>query len=283
MGRPFFVVRCPIGKKVLTSGGKWSQNDTSEWCCRVSVSTRKEQHSKHSPSGWGTVVSYPQQPYPGGGYTPASGGGTNPATAIIAALLALAVTAFQIIFLVKTFSDGFSLSGIPAELLIALGTTAVGGLLSLLGAMFTFARKVAGAILVIIGALVSVVGVFLYPLMVSSLAGGRTIDFGAYLGSLFKFGGAEQTVFALTLVCGPLAFIFAIIPPTLRHLRGGGADSSYGDPYQQQQQQQAYPGYNPSPNSGGFPQQEYPGYQPPQQGQGGYPQQQQQPPQQQGW
>jgi len=151
--------------------------------------------------------------------------------------------------------------------------------------MFTFARKVAGAILIIIGALVSVVGVFLYPLMVSSLAGGRTIDFGAYLGSLFKFGGAEQTVFALTLVCGPLAFIFAIIPPTLRHLRGGGgADSSYGDPYQQQQQQQqAYPGYNPSPNSGGFPQQDYPGYQPPQQGQGGYPQQQQQPPQQQGW
>jgi hypothetical protein len=232
-------------------------------------------------------VSYPQQPYPGGGYTQASGGGTNPATAIIAAVLALAVTAFQIIFLVKTLSDG-SLSEVPGELFVALGATAVGGLLSLLGAMFTFGRKVAGAILIIIGALVSVAGVFLYPLMISSVAGGVKVDIGRYLESLFKFGGAEPTVFALTLICGPLAFIFAIIPPTLRHLRGGGGSSdSYGggDPYQQQQQQ-AYPGYNPSPNSGGFPQQDYPGYQQPQQGQGGYPQQQQgggYPPQQQGW
>lgn len=227
-------------------------------------------------------MSYPQQQYPGGGYTPASGGGTNPATAIIAALLALAVTAFQIIFLVKTLGDG-SLSKLPAQLYVALGATAVGGLLSLLGAMFTFGRKVAGAILVIIGALVSIAGVFLFPLMVSSLAGGRgSVPMGRYLESLFQFGGAEQTVFALTLIVGPLAFIFAIIPPTLRYLRGGGADVSYADPYQQQYQQQAYPGYNPAPNSGGFPQQDYPGYQPPQQGQGGYPQQQQ-PPQQQGW
>ncbi|MFD1047219.1 hypothetical protein ACFQ1S_17530 [Kibdelosporangium lantanae] len=233
-------------------------------------------------------MSYPQQQYPGGGYTPASGGGTNPATAIIAALLALAVAAFQIVFLVKSFGDGLSLGDLPAQVLITYGVTAVGGLLSLLGAMFTFGRKVAGAVLVVIGALVSVAGVFLFPVMFSSAVGGGSIPFGTYLESLFKFGGAEQTVFALTLICGPLAFIFAIIPPTLRHLRGGGADTSYGDPYQQQQpQQQAYPGYNPSPNSGGFPQQDYPGYQQPQQGQGGYPQQPQQgggyPPQQQGW
>src|SRR3954464_13517675 len=176
-----------MGKKVLTSGGKCSENDTSGWSRRVSVGTRKEQHSKHSPSGWGTVVSYPQQPYPGGGYTQASGGGTNPATAIIAALLALAVTAFQIIFLVKTLSDG-SLSEVPGELFVALGATAVGGLLSLLGAMFTFGRKVPGAILIIIGALVSVAGVFLYPLMISSVAGGVKVDIGKYLESLFKFG-----------------------------------------------------------------------------------------------
>jgi len=225
---------------------------------------------------------YPQQPYSGTG----SGGGTNPATAVIAALLALAVTAFQIIYLVKFFGQApISIGDLPTEYLITLGAMAVGGLLTLLGAMFALFRKSAGAVLIVLGAIVAVVSVFLPPLLFTSRLSGK-IDFGTYLQGMFQFGDTFATVEALTVICGPLALIFAILPSTLRHLRGSRADSTYGDPYQNQQQAYPQAGYNSAPNSGGFPQQDYPGYQPQQGQQGGYPQQQQgggQPPQQQGW
>ncbi|TCO58491.1 hypothetical protein [Actinocrispum wychmicini] len=225
---------------------------------------------------------YPQQPYSGGGHPAETGGGTNPATAIIAALLALAVAAFEIVFLVKTL-DGVKLSSLDGKSWAVIGTDAVAGLLLLLGAMLAFGRKVAGAALIIIGAILAVAGFFLFPL----LAGGGGSAVSLYLEVAFKFVETATTFQALTLIVAPLAFIFAVIPPTMRHLRGGGGADSYAAeqyPNSGGFQQQ---GYN-APNSGGFPQQDYPGYQP-QQGQGGYPQQGQQgqqggyPPQQQGW
>jgi hypothetical protein len=231
---------------------------------------------------------YPQQPYPGGGTPAASGGGTNPLTAILAGLLALAVAAFEVVVLVKTFdvinTYGGSLGKLPTEEYIVIGVQAVAGLLLLLGAMLTFGRKMAGAVLVIIGAIVAIAGYFLEPLL---LAPSGASALGQWLEVTFKFAIADYTFRALTLIVAPLALIFAVLPPTLNHLRGGRSDdinpyagggpSSGGFPQQQ--------GYG-APNSGGFPQQQDPGgYL--QQQPGGYPQQGQQgggyPPQQQGW
>jgi hypothetical protein len=211
---------------------------------------------------------YPQQPYSGGGYPAEQGGGTNPATAIIAALLALAVTAFEIVFLVRFFDalGGASFGDIPGKVWAVIGSDGLAGLLLLLGAMFAFGRKMAGSALIIIGSLVAIVGFFLYPLMVL----GSASVIGKYLQLVFQFGTSEAIFQALTLIGAPLALIFAAIPPTTRHLRGSSSGSyeyQNAGGYQQQP-------YNNAPNSGGFPQQQdYPGYQP-QQGQGGYPQQQ---------
>jgi hypothetical protein len=243
-------------------------------------------------------VSYPQQggypqqqPYSGGGgYPAASGGGTNPATAIIAALLALVVTAAEIIYEVKFFDafSGVSLSLFTVKMWITIGVPALAGLILLLGAMFTFGRKTAGAVLIIFGAIAGIIGFFLAPLLSPAGASGISV----YLSGVFEFGEITTIALAAVLIGSPLALIFAVLPSTLRHLRGDGGDEAYaGDQYPssggfpQQQQQQPQGGYQ-APNSEPFPQQGYPGYQP-QQGQGGYPPQQQQgggyPPQQQGW
>jgi hypothetical protein len=237
---------------------------------------------------------YPQQPYPGGGYPTSGGRGTNPATAIIAALLALAVTAFEIVSLVKLFDLITAVGGIgdlPAKTWGVIGTQALAGLLLLIGAILVCARKTAGAVLVIIGAIAAIAGFFLFPIL---LGGGASI--GSYFEEVFKFQETIFTFNALTLIGAPLTLIFAVLPPTFNHLRGGSDDDGYGDPYPGSGgfPQQGYnnapnsdpfpqQGYNNAPNSDPFPQQGYPqqgGY-PPQQGGpqrgGGYP------PQQQGW
>lgn len=222
---------------------------------------------------------YPQQPYSGGAYPVEPSGGTNPATAIIAGILALVVTACEITYLVKFFGSSIGeigLGKLPWQYLLMLGLDAVAGLLLLLGSMFTFGRKTAGAALIAIGAILAIVGVIILPLTAPKGA----IPFGDYLQAIFQFGDITAIVEAVALICSPLAFILAVIPPTTRHLRG--SSGSY-DSYQNAGGYQQQP-YNNAPNSGGFPQQQdYPGYQP-QQGQGGYPQQGGYPnQQQQGW
>jgi hypothetical protein len=224
---------------------------------------------------------YPQQPYNGGGYPTASTGGrTNPATAIIAALLALVVAGAEVYILVNLFDAIGDFSNVDAKGWAVIGTDAAAGLLLLLGTMFTLGRKMAGAVLIILGAILGIVGFFLYPVLA---IGGSFI--GQYLELVFKFASTDAIIQVVTLIGSPLALIFAIIPPTLNHLRGNRDDAyAASDPYPNSggfQQQ----GYNNAPNSDPFPQQSsYPGSYPQQ---GGYPQQGQQgggyPPQQQGW
>jgi hypothetical protein len=187
------------------------------------------------------------------------------------------------------FFDAFSnvsLSLFTVKMWITIGVPALAGLILLLGAMFTFGRKTAGAVLIIFGAIAGIVGFFLAPL----LGAGGAAGISAYLSQVFDFIDITAIALAAVLIGAPLALIFAVLPSTLRHLRGDGGDEAYaGDQYPSsggfpQQQQQPQGGY-PAPNSEPFPQQGYPGYQP-QQGQGGYPPQQQgggYPPQQLGW
>lgn len=183
---------------------------------------------------------YQQQPVP-------SGRGTNPFTAILASLLALAVAGFEIIVLVRYF-DVINFSNLgdqPVEILVVLGLQAAAALFLVLGAMFTFGRKMAGTVLIVIGSIVALAGFFVYPVLFK-------IDLGQYLDAVFQFGGSQQTFLALTLIVSPLALLMSVLPPTLNHLRGGRDD---------------YDPYSGGPGSGGFQQPEFPnipGFQSPQ-------------------
>ncbi|CAM4071179.1 hypothetical protein KIPE111705_39075 [Kibdelosporangium persicum] len=229
---------------------------------------------------------YPQQPYPQHQqpYPSAPAGGGNPATAIIAAVLALAVAAFEIVVLVNWLDViGSRFSAVPADLMVTLVVQALATLLLIVGAIIVLLRKTAGAVLTIIGAILALVGFFLEPIL------GFEGQVGRFLESVFEFGESGATFRALILIGAPLVLIFAALPPTFKYLRGNRNDYP-----QQYPPSGGYPqqGYQADPSSGGFPQQGYPanpnsgGF--PQQGypqQGGYPQQQQGGgyPQQQGW
>jgi hypothetical protein len=195
-------------------------------------------------------VSYPQQGgYPQQPYQPAPAvGSTNPFTAVLAALLALSVAAFEIVVLVRFFDviNFSTLGDQPVEVLVVLGAQAAATLFLVLGAMFTFARKMAGTVLIVIGSILALAAFFLLPVL-------NKIDLGQYLEVVFTFGAAQQTFQALILIVSPLALLVSVLPPTLNHLRGGRDDY---DPYS-----------GGGPGSGGFQQPDFPnipGFQTPQ-------------------
>lgn len=230
---------------------------------------------------------YPQQPYsqqqP---YQPTPARGGNPATAIIAALLALALAAFEIVLLVKWLDlIGSDFGDVPADLLVTLAIQALATLVLIIGAILLLLRKTAGAVLAIIGSIMAIVAFFLEPILGSPA--GR-VDIGRFIEAVFEFSNSAATFRALVLIVAPLVLIFAVLPPTFKYLRGKRNDD-YNPPPGGGYPQQGHPadpnsggfpqqGYPANPNSGGFPQQGYPQ-------QGGYPQQQQGGgyPQQQGW
>jgi len=188
----------------------------------------------------------PQQQQPYGGYQ--GGGGypepvnsTNPAMAIIAAVLALAAAAA---LTVAGFSElsalddqlGAGFGDLPGEWKTALIIRFAAALVLLIGAIIVFARKLAGAIITVIGGLAGIAAVLLYPVLLSDTLGGR-LDFGNYLEALFKFEETFLTFSAIALIVSPLALIVAILPPTLNYLKGSGSSSDFGGGYPQQPQQ----------------------------------------------
>ncbi|MBP2320874.1 hypothetical protein JOF56_001259 [Kibdelosporangium banguiense] len=196
-------------------------------------------------------MSYPQQ----GGYpqqqpyqqqpAPADRG-TNPFTAVLAALLALSVAAFEIVVLVRAFDilNFSNLDNQPTEVLVILGVEALAALILVLGAMFTFARKMAGTVLIVIGSILALAGFFLFPIL-------GKINLGLYLELVFDFGNSQQVFQALILIVSPLALLVSVLPPTLNHLRSDDYDPYSGG----------------GPGSGGFQQPDFPnipGFQSPQ-------------------
>jgi hypothetical protein len=190
---------------------------------------------------------YPQQPYQQQPQPVPPGGRTNPFTAVLGALLALSVAAFEIVVLVRVFDvlNFSTLGDQSADLLVILGVQAAAALFLVLGAMFTFARKMAGTVLIVIGSILALAGFFLSPFL-------GKIDIGQYLEAIFRFSGSSQTFQALILIVSPLALLVSVLPPTLNHLRGGRDD---------------YDPYSGGPGSGGFQQPDFPnipGFQSPQ-------------------
>jgi hypothetical protein len=193
----------------------------------------------------------PQQPprmggYQSGGYPAADS--PSPAVAVIAGILGLVATAGLIVATVKSmslFSDlGLSFGDLPGKVktLLILGFAAAAVLL--IGAIVVFLRKLAGAIILVIGGLAGIAAVVMYPVL---LPGG---DFGEFFKEMFKFPDAQATFLVVALIASPLTLIAAILPPTLNYLKGSRSDvdSGFGTPpqgypqqgYGQQGQQQGW-------------------------------------------
>ena len=192
---------------------------------------------------------YQQQPYQqggggygGGGYNyPAQTAG-NPATAIIAGILGVAVTVLMAIpafKLVGNMGDDTPSQGtIMVVLLFAAAAVCA------IGAVLAFVRQVAGAFVLLIGAIVTVAAILLQPVLIAGALEdqGAPSDavpgMGDFLEALFKFNTFEDSCLAISLILAPILLIFSVIPPTLNWLRGSSAGAqAYGGGYPQQPQQ----------------------------------------------
>lgn len=214
-------------------------------------------------------MSYPQsggfqqQPYQqgggqggyGGGYNyPAQTGGSS-AAAIVGAILGLVTGVLAVlagIGIINSFVQGpVELSDLPGQVMTAIiGLFAVGVVL-IIGAILMFARKVAGAFLILIGAILTVAVILLEPVLFQSIEGASSaaFEFGEYFKAMFTFGGDAAGAAsggyvmwmgcqAIALVAAPIALIVAVIPPSLNWLRGSSAGAQgYGGGYPQQPQQ----------------------------------------------
>lgn len=182
---------------------------------------------------------YPQQQpsgmYQGGGYPPEAGGGSNPATAIIAAVLALVAAASLVVINVHFFSELLGDAGfgdLPGEMKTIVIVRFAGAAVLLAGLIVVLFRKTAGAFLVIVGALVALAAILLYPVLLKDFF--PALNFGDYLKNLFEFDGPQATFAAITLIAAPLALIMSILPPTFEYLRGSGTDDYPQQTYPQQ-------------------------------------------------
>jgi hypothetical protein len=176
---------------------------------------------------------YPQQPqaaWQGGGYP--AGGGANPATAIIAAILGIAIAgmlSYVNIDLLSEIPDG---TPIPSEVTTTIILRFAVAAIALIGAIVVFARKLAGAFL-LLAAAVFTVGVILTEPAIFEPAALLLLDelprvtstsaYGAFFEAMFEFGNAQAILRALSLFAAPILLIFSVLPPTLNHLKGSRA------------------------------------------------------------
>lgn len=176
----------------------------------------------------------------GGGYNyPAQTGGGSPATAIIAGVLGLAAAVLMGIAGFKMISDIPDGAEVPSEYNIMMILLFAAAVVCLIGAIITFVRKVAGAFVLLIGAIVVIAAILVQPALLSSMASeaGGSVSFGDFFEQLFKFNDAQSTCEAIALIVAPFLLILSVIPPTLNWLRG--STQSYGG-YPQQPQQGGY-------------------------------------------
>jgi amino acid permease len=188
---------------------------------------------------------YPQQPpsgvYQQGGYAPEmGGGGGNPATAIIAAVLGLVAAASLVVLDIHFFNDEIpdriSFGDLPGEFKTLVILRFAGAAVLLIGLILVLFRKVAGALVLVFGALVALAAILLYPVLLKDYVPG--LDFGEYIKEVFKFDATPATFSAITVIASPLALILAVLPPTLNYLRGSQGGEQYP---QQTYPQQGYP------------------------------------------
>lgn len=167
---------------------------------------------------------YPQQP-------PWHGGGrrTNPATAIIAAIVGLGIAgmlSYLNIDLLRRLQDTTELPGELTTMIILRFAVAA---IALLGAILVFARQLAGAFLLIAAAVLAIVVIVIEPTifefaaatMIGSLPEvTSTSATGAYFEAMFEFGNEQAVLRALSLFAAPVLLLLSVLPPTLNYLKG---------------------------------------------------------------
>lgn len=180
---------------------------------------------------------YPaQRPGPAGYGPPAMKPRPSGATAILAALLGLvgAIAAGYVpIYFFIALPSGFSIGDLPGLVLAVLGLYLFAALLLLIGALSTFFRSVAGAVLLVLGSLLVIAAILVEPLAFNA-------PYRLYFRIQFEFETFVALVRVITFGLVPFTLIFAIIPPTLKYLRW---KPSPVQPYSQQ---------HPYPQQGGW-------------------------------
>lgn len=150
--------------------------------------------------------------------TPAGRPRTAGTTAILAGVLAL-LLAVLLGYLPLAFYVDHGLHGVDGKLLGVLGAYLGAALVLLAGALCTFVRTVAGAVLVLVGGLFAIGAAVLEPVV---LYPGHVGDF---LVAVFRFDLDDALVRAGALVGGAVVFVLAVLPGTFRYLRHRPAGS----------------------------------------------------------
>lgn len=163
----------------------------------------------------------------------------NGATAIIAALLGLALCGMVGYLPVYTFIDipsGVSIGDLPGEALTVIGMYFGAAIVLLLGAMVTLFRSVAGAILLIIGALLALASALLEPALLFRS------EYGVYFELVFQFEFDAAIARAAAIALSPVVLVLAAVPPTFRYLRHKPPPPGvYGPQHGYSAPQQGYP------------------------------------------
>ncbi|MFE0028599.1 hypothetical protein [Amycolatopsis sp. NPDC059021] len=136
------------------------------------------------------------------------------ATAVLAALLGLLAAVAAGYVPVTRFIDlpsGLSLGDLPPMVLAGLACYLVAGLLLLVGALSTLFRATAGAVLLLLGALLAIAAILLEPVAVSTYA--------KYFTAVFRLRNFAAYDRVALMALAPLTLLFAVLPPTFKYLR----------------------------------------------------------------
>ncbi|MFD4192381.1 hypothetical protein [Amycolatopsis thermoflava] len=139
-------------------------------------------------------------------------------TAILAGLLGLVLAGLLGYLPLKFFVD-YGFAGMDGKVRGVLGVYSAAALVLLAGALTTFFRAVAGAVLLLVGGLLAVAAVICEPVL---LYPGY---FGDFFAAMFRFAPDDAFVRVGAVVGGPLVFVLAVLPWTFRYLRHRPAGS----------------------------------------------------------
>ena len=174
-----------------------------------------------------------QPGYQGGLPEPEPEPRTSPATAIVSALLGLAAAAALVVVNLDLLGDlpaGAGFGDLPGDVRTLVILRFAAAAVLVLGAILLLARKLAGAMILLLGAGAGTAAVLLYPTLHADALG--EVSLVDYLKVVVKFETTETMFTAAALIASALALIFAILPPTLNHLRSRKAIAPVSHPHQ---------------------------------------------------
>jgi hypothetical protein len=145
----------------------------------------------------------------------------NAVSAVLAGIVALGLSGALGDLPVTEFID-YGVDAAPTRLLVVLGLYLGAALLLFLGALMTFFRVLAGAIVVLLGGLAAMAAVVAEPVLLHPGL------FGDFFAVMFRFSSDDAFVRVAAAVGGPVVFVLAALPSTFRYLRHRPYEAGYG-------------------------------------------------------